>query len=925
MPGKTHLIGLLVLALAAPVMAQTSLVKVVDLVQLSEVRVSRTVYQYQYALGVRNAGVDLTDVKVQLTAVGGGTTVVDGQTTVGKLAEGETGWPNDTITVRHDRTVPFNRDALIWVVTGIEAIPMEARLLPGVTTESALIRVGDFRAKRSAEDMKLAFDTRDDVTYYTRHLEASISRDATVGMVNAALTSVGGRIGFSSRYQPVVTIQFRQDKNADELRHIADLLKQSGAFEAADLSIQFVPDELPSNLLVPGTSNLQDQGAVINSGGPVHHHAAVRLPAAWNARRAALGQSDTAPVQDVEVIIADYFGRGRDAVEMVNVVGTGIAANAKCAILSRGLLIDPCPHGYHVFGILAGSFLGERTESGQVTGAIPLPVRVHVIDMASLPSGITYMEMIRVRLEEIFRDIPPSRKFVFSLSLGGTGNLDSALKWQRMVRGLTIPVTGGPPSFDYESRVIQVSSAGNGGPSAIASANSAWNASVMLGDAKLSPLTNGLVVEDRQTQFAQGRVRVGDLSLTSTIRGNIGAVGTNVYSFLGPQNGRMSAGKLSGTSMSTPQVSGAAAFLLAMGPGANVASIVSTLKLGGQSTVAGVGTPVLDAYVSALRLDKQLASAPVRQAILNVGTRRQLSEGFGFKDAEVILSALTRPPAGQAGQKLDFSRFDLNGDGFTGGDGRVAFDLDLSGEADRPVFTPERTNSLSKNSAMVVDERQASDLDVLCFYVNSALFESSVGSARRTELQNRFRGRVLDKSGLIKREIDCGAIDLDESYEIESVITHLNPRPETIVRKGAARCPDGRGGVTPCDASIWCSAGELGDRDIALAKIRLQSHLRKVRVTDDVDTSEGEFIAFTSDAIGKIKINWSYPRKPTLLSAGVQFYTEGKGKLDAKLNPLTGWIEGKFTEESTTTWSIGAERQTCVSESSVRARPLTPW
>ena len=85
---------------------------------VSETRVDRTTYDYVYKLTVKNGTQPQTATVATLTGTGQGTTIVDGSSSVGSLAAGATATPSDTITVRHDRTQPFNTAALTFKVVG---------------------------------------------------------------------------------------------------------------------------------------------------------------------------------------------------------------------------------------------------------------------------------------------------------------------------------------------------------------------------------------------------------------------------------------------------------------------------------------------------------------------------------------------------------------------------------------------------------------------------------------------------------------------------------------------------------------------------------------------------------------------------------------------------------------------------------------
>ena len=92
--------------------------QVLELIPVSETRVARTVYDFVFKVKVANGAVAQNGIVATLTAVGSGTSIVDGRVAVGDLAAGQSGTPSDTITLRHDRSKPFNAAALQWTVSG---------------------------------------------------------------------------------------------------------------------------------------------------------------------------------------------------------------------------------------------------------------------------------------------------------------------------------------------------------------------------------------------------------------------------------------------------------------------------------------------------------------------------------------------------------------------------------------------------------------------------------------------------------------------------------------------------------------------------------------------------------------------------------------------------------------------------------------
>lgn len=102
----------------AAAVTSSATASVIALIPVSETRVTRTVYEYVFKLSVLNGAVAQADLVASLTATGAGTQIIDGQAMVGALAAGATATTSDTITLRHDRTRPFDQAALQWQFSG---------------------------------------------------------------------------------------------------------------------------------------------------------------------------------------------------------------------------------------------------------------------------------------------------------------------------------------------------------------------------------------------------------------------------------------------------------------------------------------------------------------------------------------------------------------------------------------------------------------------------------------------------------------------------------------------------------------------------------------------------------------------------------------------------------------------------------------
>lgn len=107
---------------------------VVSLTKVSERRVGRTVFDYVFRVTVHNNSEPLVAVTASIGAAGQGTSIVDGEVLVGDMAAGATITPADTVTLRQDRTFPFNPTALVWRFRSIPAAPA---IVPGATLSNA--------------------------------------------------------------------------------------------------------------------------------------------------------------------------------------------------------------------------------------------------------------------------------------------------------------------------------------------------------------------------------------------------------------------------------------------------------------------------------------------------------------------------------------------------------------------------------------------------------------------------------------------------------------------------------------------------------------------------------------------------------------------------------------------------------------------
>jgi hypothetical protein len=156
---------------------------------------------------------------------------------------------------------------------------------------------------------------------------------------------------------------------------------------------------------------------------------------------------------------------------------------------------------------------------------------------------------------------------------------------------------------------------------------------------------------------------------------------------------------------------------------------------------ANARTGIIDAYATILSLDAaavpDAANAPIRKAILDVNDD-------GRFDHVDLAEFVARYFDGTTGELLEPSsashgRFDLNGDGFTGGSRTDRFDLDRVGSTQFGATSYGVVTQTIEGAAVTFTETSLTDLHVLCYYAYSSLYEGDV-----TERRELLAGKCSD-------------------------------------------------------------------------------------------------------------------------------------------------------------------------------------
>ena len=181
----------------------------------------------------------------------------------------------------------------------------------------------------------------------------------------------------------------------------------------------------------------------------------------------------------------------------------------------------------------------------------------------------------------------------------------------------------------------------------------------------------------------------------------------------------------SGTSFAAPQVAGLASYLWMLSPDLRGQPVAITKNIIVSNTYSN---KFIDAYATVLALDGTTLSpenAPMRFALLNVNHDTKFDEA----DIDEILSHLfvststdiSHQPA--PGTTADFSRYDLNGDGFTtAGARRERFDLDRVGSVQFGASQYSDISETIEGQEIRFDETALTDLEILCYYAYSPMY-----------------------------------------------------------------------------------------------------------------------------------------------------------------------------------------------------------
>jgi len=589
-----------------------------------------------------------------------------------------------------------------------------------------------------------------------------LNRTATVADFNAAAQKIGATgIAYSRTNSPFLTLIIPRQQNGAAVNRLAALLRGHPGILLSVASRQLEGKELPS-----GSRPTADAAHL-------DHLWPSGFPAAWNARALAQANCDSRKVTVIvpDLYLGEPFNAFRDQVPGASENFDGVPEQPRNPDTMN-------LHGYEVAAILAGKFDGAAP-----TGSNPFPecLKIVPVDVSGL-DFFQAVEVIRTAIEREEGKVVVNASIGYPITVCGshgtepcpTGAIKNALPIElqeqivfRVAAGVVWAEFAGQPGVADDTFLAVA--AGNernataeGGAlgQVYAGFRNARLASPFAAAAQLPSLPAMLAddtlwttrdfgypkltldsaridqvlqefevavippVPDRNLTLV-GSVTQGttarDLnrSLFSNDEADLYAVGQAVTGLV--------ATSLDGTSFSTPQVAGLASYLWLLDNELRNRPVEETLGLirgtsqnNEQTEDFGRIEGIIDAYAAVLALDTLHPTKPIRRALVDIDNNGI----FNHLDLQAFRKAYQldnpdqqNPPPIPAAR--DYSRFDLNGDGYTGGILTKRFDLNADRlENGAPLYTTV-TETIGE-VPMPLNEAALTDVQILCYYAFGA-------------------------------------------------------------------------------------------------------------------------------------------------------------------------------------------------------------
>src|SRR5579883_775011 len=717
---------------------------------IEEHRVSPTQSDFTYRAWLDNPlPVRLREVRATLTSRSPDVQVIRGRLEFEEVPPGATVDSENSFTIRHDRSLNLDFADLVWAI----GVPLPGK--PQSLAKDAL-----FDLPSAGVD-----ETQIQNGVILTRLDLRFAGDATVAQINRALLRVGGSIVSMSADDLALTIALPKQASPVALQRVANLLTVQPGIRFAKPA----QEAQPFLLAVP-----LDPLDIAQ----IRYLLPPRFPAAYNAGvgLGLLDQNQNCTRAPVPVLVADFFAGQPPS----GAIGDEVASFHPPAAPVRALSDLETVHGYLVATMIGGPHFGANPFTPCLD--------VHLVQIAGYG--------INEDIDQIARHMPPGR-FIVNNSYGFPGCASPATDPCIPPHGfLTAPLSRAYDALAWKKQTqsrwgdfLIFNAAGNehdgtgaqiyhgegdarfeSAPAIAAKASplfsfvidpSLWNPvppfdaqgydslvplagplSALASSIRDAGLTGANAIEPNVVVVGSATNRLGDTVLTTDVTpeqllpssfsgtgADISAIGENI----------LDQELFRGTSLSSPQVAGLASYLWLLSDDLRNNQPVTATR---QAILANARNNIVDAYASVLSLDAAAlpdpVNAPVRLALLDANGDGVFDEKdidlflrhFFFVDANGTITH--EAPASTA---ADFSRFDLNGDGFTtSGSRRERFDLDRVGSTQYGAAKYSIVTQMIEGQPVTFDETGLTDLEILCYYAYSDMFSSKGDQAARKAL-----------------------------------------------------------------------------------------------------------------------------------------------------------------------------------------------
>jgi hypothetical protein len=154
---------------------------IVGITKISETRVGRSTYDYLFRVNLQNGPFKQFNLSAVLIGAGPGVTIVNNNASFGTVAASAATTSTNTITLRIDRTLPFDLNALVWKI-----VPETASLALARLETSGMIPVLDRSAALPGPDLN-SNGIRDDIDNYLTTLNLPLSMRTAAEQLARAL------------------------------------------------------------------------------------------------------------------------------------------------------------------------------------------------------------------------------------------------------------------------------------------------------------------------------------------------------------------------------------------------------------------------------------------------------------------------------------------------------------------------------------------------------------------------------------------------------------------------------------------------------------------------------------------------------------------------------------------------------------------